>query len=312
MERVLCQPGGSLLLAGRPGIPYSNLALLVSSVLCYTVVSPKVMRKDSTKSFIADLKLVLQTAGGDAKDVVFLDSHAEAGFRGSITSIFQRVRQHLHVVLVLDSASAISLHTLKEASAYVDKLSNDAKKQQTDLTIKQSQADVALSQITESMVQAAEQKREMEELTVLLRDEEVKAILESKRSKRNLQRLNHLSEAQRPQLEIFDRKHEGISRSAFHQDEIMNFDAHNISKQTRHAVNELIQQKPSSFEEATIKRVSVAAAPLAIWVKANLQYSTVIEKVAPLEQDLLQLTTTLDSSRSRISGLKKQLGFGGR
>ncbi|KAH9247140.1 hypothetical protein BASA81_015283 [Batrachochytrium salamandrivorans] len=446
-------------------------------------VSPKVMRKDSTKSFIADLKLVLQTAGGDAKDVVFLvqdfqlvdcsfiesinsllsasevagvyaqdeldlilnslkDSHAEAGFRGSITEYFSaRVRQHLHVVLVLDSASAhfttycesnpalytqcqilwmstlscesmthlaceafekseslqtlsdkdelikelLAIHQtslsrdgtpkhfieylsmyeqvyqskldslskklsylscglkkLKEASAYVDKLSNDAKKQQTDLTIKQSQADVALSQITESMVQAAEQKREMEELTVLLRDEEVKAISRKQAVEKELaeveplirsakaavgdirsESLSELRSLRAPPPAIRDvlegvlrlmgvldmswNSMKGFLGQRSIKDEIMNFDAHNISKQTRHAVNELIQQKPSSFEEATIKRVSVAAAPLAIWVKANLQYSTVIEKVAPLEQDLLQLTTTLDSSRSRISGLKKQL-----
>eukprot|EP00842_Homolaphlyctis_polyrhiza_P006526 jgi/Hompol1/6875/HPOL_005105-RA len=91
------------------------------------------------------------------------------------------------------------------------------------------------------------------------------------------------------------------------KDEIMNFDAHSITKQTREAVAELIRQKKESFEESVIKRVSVAAAPLAIWVKANLQYATVVEKVAPLEQDLQRLTTTLEASRARVQKLKEQL-----
>lgn len=33
------------------------------------------------------------------------------------------------------------------------------------------------------------------------------------------------------------------------------------------------------------KRASVAAAPLAAWVKANLQYSRVLEKIEPLEKE---------------------------
>jgi hypothetical protein len=49
------------------------------------------------------------------------------------------------------------------------------------------------------------------------------------------------------------------------------------------AVSNHVRQKQSSFEKETITRVSVAAAPLAIWVKANIKYSIVLEKIEPLE-----------------------------
>lgn len=38
------------------------------------------------------------------------------------------------------------------------------------------------------------------------------------------------------------------------------------------------------------KRASAAAAPLAAWVMANLQYSAILEKILPLEQEKVILT----------------------
>jgi predicted nuclease with TOPRIM domain len=46
--------------------------------------------------------------------------------------------------------------------------------------------------------------------------------------------------------------------------------------------------------------VSVAAAPMAAWVKANVQFSVVLEKVKPLEDDLAGLQASLDASRARV------------
>ncbi|KAL2914266.1 hypothetical protein HK105_206212 [Polyrhizophydium stewartii] len=483
IERVLGQAGGSLLLAGRPGIPFTNVVHLVAAGLGYKLVSPKISRSYSTKAFAADLKQVLQSAGVAGEDAVFLvedfqlidpsflesinsllsgsevsgvypqdeletllaslkDSHSEAGFRGSLYEYFvSRVRRHLHVVLVLDSASPqfasncesnpalytrcqlqwmdawsldsmaqlardafarsqslqaledkealikelLAVHQtcvargaapkhfaeylamyaqvyqtkrdmlqskqsylggglkkLNEAAAYVDRLSSDAKRQQAELTEKQRQADAALKQITESMVQASEQKKEMEALTASLKEEEAKMLVRKQAVEKELAevepvirsakaavgeiRAESLSEirslrapppAIRDVLEAVLRlmgvldmswnSMKGFLGQRTIKDEIMNFDAHSINRQTREAVAELIRQKRDSFEEAVIKRVSVAAAPLAMWVKANLQYATVVEKVAPLEQDLQRLTATLDASRNRVQKLKEQL-----
>jgi dynein heavy chain 2 len=49
-----------------------------------------------------------------------------------------------------------------------------------------------------------------------------------------------------------------------------------------------------------IYRVSVAAAPLAAWVKANLEYSRVLLKVAPLERVNNELQADLESSKERL------------
>ena len=52
---------------------------------------------------------------------------------------------------------------------------------------------------------------------------------------------------------------------------------------------------------------AVAAAPLAAWAKANLKYSTVLEKIAPLEEDLRELSESLDTSRTRMAQCKQDL-----
>ena len=57
--------------------------------------------------------------------------------------------------------------------------------------------------------------------------------------------------------------------------------------QIRDSVTDILREKGNSFEHAVIYRVSVAAAPLAAWVKANLEYSSVLHKIAPLEQALI-------------------------
>lgn len=43
--------------------------------------------------------------------------------------------------------------------------------------------------------------------------------------------------------------------------------------------------KSDSFEEKAAKRASLAAAPLASWVKANVKYSRIAEKIRPLERE---------------------------
>ncbi|CAN0333381.1 unnamed protein product [Ectocarpus sp. 8 AP-2014] len=55
------------------------------------------------------------------------------------------------------------------------------------------------------------------------------------------------------------------------KEDILNFDARRIDPQLRAKVTKLLTQKSASFEHANIYRVSVAAAPLATWVKANIK-----------------------------------------
>ncbi|CAM9372124.1 unnamed protein product [Choristocarpus tenellus] len=91
------------------------------------------------------------------------------------------------------------------------------------------------------------------------------------------------------------------------KDDILNFDAHRIDPQLRAQVCKLLHQKASSFEHANIYRVSVAAAPLATWVKANIKYSTILEKIHPLEEELQEAVRALEKSQSRLTQCEDEM-----
>ena len=95
------------------------------------------------------------------------------------------------------------------------------------------------------------------------------------------------------------------------KEEILNFDAHRVTPQIRADVESLLAERASSFEHAVIYRVSVAAAPMASWVKANLKYSIVLEKIAPLEKSLESLTVSLTQSRGELRKCEEDLDRGG-
>lgn len=92
------------------------------------------------------------------------------------------------------------------------------------------------------------------------------------------------------------------------KDEIINFDAHKITPQIRKEVEKLLSVKGQSFEHAVIHRVSVAASPLAAWVKANIRFSLVLEKISPLEDMLSKLTASLSTSKARLAECEEELG----
>ncbi|KAI8908484.1 dynein heavy chain and region D6 of dynein motor-domain-containing protein [Gorgonomyces haynaldii] len=481
IERILSQPGGSALLCGLPGVPFTSLVTLASHSLGYKLFSPKISRNYNYKAFLGDLKQVLQQAGGAGEDIVLLvedfqmmesqfleiinsllsgaeasnvylneeleaiyttlkELHAQEGSRQTIYEFFvSRIRKYLHIVFISDAANkdlaiicqsnpalltrcqiqwqerwsteSISefakksfqkspvlsqvedrdqlikemqeihkqskgatdkhfmeflgvyehiykekkeqlvkkinyleggLSKLNDASKFVDDLSTEAKKQQIQLADKQKQADVALKQITESMVEASEQKKEMEQLSIALKEEEGQMLIRKQAVEKELaevepliraaksavgeirnESLSEIRSLRAPPPAIRDVL-EGVLRLMGNLDmswnsmkgflgqrtvkeEIMNFDVRNISKSNRDAVAKLLREKKESFEEAVIKRSSIAAAPLAQWVKANLQYAEVMEKVGPLEQDLQNLTKSLNESKARVEKLKEGL-----
>ena len=228
---------------------------------------------------------------------------------------------------------------LTEASKYVDTLSQDASKQGLLLAEKQKETDNALKQITESMLQASNKKKEMEQLSVELNIEEEKIQAKKKAVEEELKEVGPLLEKAKESVGAIKAENlteirslrapppvirdvlEGVLRlmgicdmswssmKAFLgkrtiKEEIINFNATSITKQIRNSVQELINQKPDSFKEANVKRSFVAAAPLAVWVKANINYSIVIEKIGPLRESLAQATQNLTDARNRIQKLK--------
>ena len=66
----------------------------------------------------------------------------------------------------------------------------------------------------------------------------------------------------------------------------MNFDAAGVSADTRKGVEAILKDRGASFVPATINRVSVACAPMAAWVVANVKFAAVHEQIGPLRAEL--------------------------
>uniref|UniRef100_A0A914V2S6 Dynein heavy chain coiled coil stalk domain-containing protein n=1 Tax=Plectus sambesii TaxID=2011161 RepID=A0A914V2S6_9BILA len=207
---------------------------------------------------------------------------------------------------------------LTEAKELVAKLRSKAAKKSKLLAEKQAEADKALSAITTSMTAATDQKGDMESLksatekeNVLIEQQkkvieaqlaEVEPLIQEAReavgaikseSLTEIRSLRAPPEAIRDILQavllfmgIMDTSWEAMRKflaKSGVKDEIINFDAHRVTPDIRKKVEVLLKQKEASFDPKNAKRASVAAAPLASWVTANLKYAAILEKIAPLE-----------------------------
>ncbi|CAI2310079.1 unnamed protein product [Caenorhabditis sp. 36 PRJEB53466] len=231
---------------------------------------------------------------------------------------------------------------LNEAKEEVAKMQKKAGKKSKLLAEKQAEADEALKAITESMSGAEDQKVSMEQLKAEtekenVRIEEQKAKIDAQlkevqplidearravgsiksESLSEIRSLRAPPEAVRDILQavllfmgILDTSWEAmrkfLSKGGVKED-IMNFDANRITNDIHKKVTALVKQKSNSFEEANAKRASAAAAPLAAWVKANLEYSKILEKISPLEGEKNKLIKNLKKAEKQMENLSKGL-----
>ena len=246
------------------------------------------------------------------------------------------------IIVTKQSHLKAGVSKLNEATALVDELKQKAAKQRALLAEKQEEADAALQEITTSMQQATEQKREMEDIKQVQSQERVKLEKRKKAIDIELSEIEPLiREAQqavgnikpetlaeiralRAPPEVIRDILEGVLRVMGVMDttwgsmrsflarrgvkeDIKNFDARAITQEIRENVQELLQAKKRSFESATAKRASAAAVPLAAWVKANVRYSYVLEKIGPLEAEQAELVQNLEKSEKKLAKLAKVL-----
>ncbi|XP_062329494.1 dynein cytoplasmic 2 heavy chain 1 [Osmerus eperlanus] len=231
---------------------------------------------------------------------------------------------------------------LNEAKALVDELKRRAAEQSTLLKTKQQEADSALQEITTSMQNASDQKSEMERIQGKIShevskieerkakiDDELKEVQplvdEAKRAVGNIkpESLSEIRSLRMPPdvirdilegvlrlMGIFDTS--WVSMKSFLakrgvREDISTFEARNIPQEIRLSVEELLHRNKASFDPKNAKRASAAAAPLAAWVKANVQYSHVLERIQPLEREQAGLLENLQKTESRKSKLEEQL-----
>jgi len=89
--------------------------------------------------------------------------------------------------------------------------------------------------------------------------------------------------------------------------QILGFNARQVTNSMKNKVMKIVNQHPSSFEQETIKRASQATAPLAQWCIANIKFSEVLLKIEPLTMELDKLTQKLEQSQNRVDECKMQL-----
>ncbi|CAH8846367.1 unnamed protein product [Trichobilharzia szidati] len=234
------------------------------------------------------------------------------------------------------------LGKLKEACERVSELKRQTAEQGKLLVEKQTEADKALEQISAAIQGAAEQRTEMENLRSRAADEskhlerrksaidselaEIEPMVQQARAAVGSIKPEALSEirALRAPPDIIRDILEGVlllmgicdtswaSMRGFLakrgvQEEILNFDARKITPDIRASVEKLLIKNQESFEPRVAKRASVAIAPLATWVRANVQYASVLERISPLEAEHNKLKSSLLQAENSLTNLAKDL-----
>ena len=89
--------------------------------------------------------------------------------------------------------------------------------------------------------------------------------------------------------------------------QIVNFDARQITPKMRQELIKYIAANANSFDPEVIRRASVAAAPLAAWVRAIVKFSEALEKVSPLEDEQKAMEAKIESSQSKLKKCEEEL-----
>ena len=241
----------------------------------------------------------------------------------------------------LESLEA-GISRLREAGDRVAKLEEEADKQRQELEVEKGRANAALEQITATMRGATGQRGEMTTLKAETERESAelarrKADIEGELGKVEplveqaaqavagigtdaLAEVRSLRAPPAPVRDVLEGvlRLMGIRDTSWNsmktflakrgvKDEIRSWDARRSSPASLEAVAKLIKDRPDSFEEKTAKRASVAAAPLAAWVLANLQYGQILQQVAPLEREQRVLADRLAAAEAQLGRLAEGL-----
>lgn len=234
------------------------------------------------------------------------------------------------------------LSKLKEAEDEVEEIKKDVAKKKEDVEVMQREADNALNEIQKNMQDSQEQRDQATELQEELKEEHEDIIVNRQKSEEELSSIKPLMEAARDAVssirseqlnEIRFLKNPpepirdvlegvlallGVNDVSWQsmrnflgergvKERILAFDVKNVTPAIRSSVSRLLQQKATSFKPEVIHRASVAAAPMAEWVTAMVQYSTIMERIAPLTRQLEQLETNQRAGEERLEGLTKKL-----
>ncbi|KAG5475409.1 hypothetical protein LSCM1_03523 [Leishmania martiniquensis] len=234
------------------------------------------------------------------------------------------------------------LAKLREAEESVEKVRKDVAEKKKDVERMQKAADKALNEIQSSMEESQVQRDEAATLQEQLKEEQtviaqsraqveeelgsIKPIMDAARDAVSSIRSEQLSEirslpsppeAIRVVLEgvlallgVNDVSWQSMrqflgERGA--KQRILDFEVRNVTPDIRRRVEKLLRDRASFFKSETIQRASMAAAPMAEWVKAMLEYSAITERISPLTQQLEELEANQRDGAAKLDHLQRRL-----
>ncbi|KAG7305419.1 hypothetical protein JYU34_009490 [Plutella xylostella] len=249
------------------------------------------------------------------------------------------------------------VEALRRARSEVATLQSEAAEQETALSDKQAKANQALDQIGATVRAATDRKEEMHALKLNIEQENEKLQIRKKEIEAELASVEPIVTAARAAVgeikpeslsevrslrappEVVRDVLEGVLRlmgiadTSWHsmknflskrgvKEDIRCLDASQITPEAVQSVQRLLETRGSSFEAAAARRASAACAPLAAWVRANVEHARALARVQPLqlqqaqlmrnlqdaENQLAALSTGLTTVDERVASLKEQLG----
>eukprot|EP00056_Hartaetosiga_gracilis_P017754 m.8317 g.8317 ORF g.8317 m.8317 type:complete len:4146 (-) comp6080_c0_seq1:66-12503(-) len=304
---------------------------------------PPLILKDQVPDAITEDATLLLQVGNMYKDACKFGGASPHDFTQHIrafSALYNAKTTEIHTEMKRFGAG---LQKLQDASALVDELKAKASEQKKVLATKQAAAAEAMEDIERALTQASSQKVEAEHLKKMLAEEEKKLNHRKEDIEEQLSTIKPTLEAAKKAVGNIKTKDlteikslrapppgvsailtgvmmlMGINNSSWKsmksflsrrgvQSEIVDFDQRRITEDIRANVEEFLVDNGKYFELENAKRASKAAAPLSQWVKANLAYSSVLVKVAPLEEENHVLEENLRESEVKLKHLTDEVG----
>uniref|UniRef100_A0A672GCW4 Dynein cytoplasmic 2 heavy chain 1 n=1 Tax=Salarias fasciatus TaxID=181472 RepID=A0A672GCW4_SALFA len=297
-DRVLSRPGGSLLLAGRSGVGRHTATCLVSHMHGYTVFTPKISRGYSLKHFNNDLKTVMQLAGLDGQQVLLLledYQFVHPAFLEMVNSL-------------LSSGEVPGLYSPEELEPLLSSLKDAASQDgftgplynYFSYRIQQNLHIVLIMDCsnTNFTINCESNPAFYRKCSVQWMEGWSESSMKKVNGKHNAV-TPHSGDLCRSFLMV----HESCREHGATPSQYMSF-LHVYTALYSRKQNQLTTRQ-QHLQNA--KRASAAAAPLAAWVKANVQYSFVLERIEPLEREQAGLMENLRKTENRKNKLEDQL-----
>ncbi|CUG87914.1 dynein heavy chain, putative [Bodo saltans] len=234
------------------------------------------------------------------------------------------------------------LAKLAEAQENVDTISKEVTEKKALMEVKQKEADEALVQIQQKMEEAGDQKKNIQKIQKDIDGEQ--KVIEEKKSviEGGLANIQPTLDAARAAVGSISSSHlselkslkspppavqdvlEGVLvllgsggdttwaaiRKFLAGDgvrSILTFDVKSMSVNVRDAVEKLIKTKENSFKPEVISRASQAAAPMAAWLKATVDYSKVLDTIQPMTDELSKYEANLNKGKERKQKYEEKL-----